>query len=160
MAILASQSMVLKIQPVQFELDKKAKWVKTHFSFRITALGQDLIFEPSEDITVLYEDLVTLYKGVGQFIRMLQSLPGDSDPLDDSIQPYEFVPLELDFEISCLNGEVSDTGEGEVTMRVMVNLGIVDQTISSEYIGCTTNIEAKGLLDFLDQLEREIMLLP
>ncbi len=156
MAILASRSMVLEILPLQPEFDKGDEWIQTHFSFQVRASGQELTVKPSEGITILYEDLVALHDGIGQFVQRLQSLPEDSDPVVELIEPYEFVPLELDFEVSCLNGEISDKGEGEITMRIMVNLGIVNQAFYSEYVGCTTNVEAKSVFDFLDDLKREI----
>jgi hypothetical protein len=87
---------------------------------------------------------------------MLQQLPEDTDPIYP-IEPYLFTPLTLNFELECINGDISDDAtEGEITIRVMANLAMINQNFPSEYVGCITSVEIGNLLRFVNDLEMEL----
>ncbi len=136
MARLISKSVFLEILPLkpQFEEEEKG-WIQTHFLLELKVPGQRLIIQPSENLFILYDNFTFFLKGVRQFIQKLQHIPEDTDPITDSIKPFEFVPLELDFKFALLDGEVSSEEEGEITVQIMANLEMINSSLSSEYIG-------------------------
>ena len=150
--------MLLKILPLKVEYEKGNKWVQTDFSLSLKILKTELIIHPIKKRRILYSNLVQLLEGVRQFIERQRSYPEDIDVIGNNVKPFEFVPLELDFEFSCLGGDISSNAEeGEVTLQIMANLGLINQSLSSEYVGCITNIDIKtDLISFLDNLEKEL----
>ena len=156
MATLSSSRISWTILPLNPKFEGKWKWIETQSSLTIKVGEQELKIKPPNNLSLLYADFVRFNEGIRKFIRLLSNTPEGSPPIGTSIAPFEFVPLELDFEFSCLNGEVSADGQGEITLRIMFNLENVSRALNSEYAGCMTNIDAQQLLNFLDDLEREV----
>jgi hypothetical protein len=156
MATLSTLSMSWTILPLTPRFEGKWQWIETESSLTIKVGEQELEIKPPNNLTILYADFMRFDEGIRKFVQMLSNIPENSPIVGTSIVPFDFVPLELDFEFSCLNGEVSSDGQGEVTLRIMFNLENVSRALNSEYVGCTTNVDAQQLLNFLDELERDI----
>lgn len=155
MATLTSISnrMTCEISPLKFSKD--SKWLETHLLLKTALIGQTIAYTPLRPVTLMYNDFVFFINGVRDFLKRLKERPEDSDPLQPFC-PFVFTPLELDFEFSCLEGEYDEDGNGEVAIRFMVNLKQINDGLTSEYIGYTTEVEVKELHQFVDRLEIEL----
>ncbi|WP_225409270.1 hypothetical protein [Stigmatella hybrida] len=67
-------------------------------------------------------------------------------------QSEGFVPLELNFELQAMEGEVRAGGDGEFTLRVMVNVTGTGSPNGSVYVGCEGVIDAAHVRDFTTRL--------
>lgn len=73
---------------------------------------------------------------------------------EDSRKEAEaFVPLELGFQAQALSGEVDPAGEGEFTLRFMVNVGDQSENGGRVYVGAEGIVEVTRVRDFIAALE-------
>ena len=73
-------------------------------------------------------DIVRLANYVDDHLKFVASNP--------DAQSDVYVPLELNFQLQALEGEVRNVGEGELSLRVMANVADPGHEGGSSYVGC------------------------
>lgn len=153
MAEIKSAHTTFRLTPLAVEFPGE-EWIVSDISLRIDNKRQSVLWRPLPHPTILRSDYHRLSTGIRRFINRLAAV--DSDTLFEEVEPFVFLPLELDFEFACLDGDISLDGEGEVTIRVMLNTNGTGESKQSEYVGSTFNIRAVQLQRFLNDLEKEV----
>ncbi|NWB29036.1 hypothetical protein [Pseudomonas gingeri] len=94
-----------------------------------------------------------LYRGdierlIAYFFNHVQSLVlgGEESPV--------YVPLESDFQIKCLSGDVVDFSDGYFSMSVMFNCGVGGEGSANTYFGFETIVDVGELSLFCEELRR------
>lgn len=94
-----------------------------------------------------------LYRGdieklIAYFFNHVQSLilGGEESPV--------YVPLESDFQIKCLSGDVVDFSDGYFSMSVMFNCGMGSEGSANTYFGFETVVDVGELSLFCEGLRR------
>jgi hypothetical protein len=157
MAEIKSARTTFRLTPLSVEFPGE-DWIVSDISLRMDNKGQSIIWQSVPKSTIRPNDYQRLANGIRHFISHLVAV--NSDNLFGEIEPFIFVPLELSFEFACLEGDLSPDGEGEVTIRVMINTMLntdrTDESKQSEYVGSTFSIKNARLQRFLNDLEEEV----
>jgi hypothetical protein len=84
-----------------------------------------------------------------------------SDYLDNHLRSLQngatdnagpFVPLELGFQFEALDGDIDAAGEGELSLRLLINVGVEPAEETRVYSGVEGAIDARKLAEFAAQL--------
>lgn len=145
----------IKLTP-SFEADG-GKWFPINILFSI-ANDDILNIENKQEIHLTQNDISRLIENTKQFINLRVNID-DNFPVV-SIDEFTFVPMELGFQFSCLDGDVDKNLFGEITLRIMINLELIRKNLSSTYVGAEFNVDAQTLIRFLQDMEREFLHLP
>ena len=148
MAEIKSAHTTFRLIPLALESSNE-EWIISDVSLRIDNNRQSVLWRPIPHPTILRNEYRKLVIGIRRFVERLTAT--DSDNLFEEVEPFFFVPLELDFEFECLDGELSPDGDGEITLRVMINTN----SRKPEYVGSTISISTTQLQHFLTDLEEE-----
>jgi hypothetical protein len=154
--ISVNSSFLLSPQNLLYDNDKY-QWIRTECTLTLSIKEQTLLLQSKPYSCIQKSNFLLLIAGVRNFVEQLRARGAIIDSRR-AIAEFLFVPLELDFEFACLNGDISEDGEGEVTLRIMLNLGTIDESLSSEYVGGIMNVSLATLLTFIDTLEAEVAL--
>lgn len=148
MAEIKSAHTTFRLIPLALESSSE-EWIISDVSLRIDNNRQSVLWRPIPHPTIRRNEYRKLVIGIRRFVERLAAT--GSDNLFEEVEPFFFVPLELDFEFECLDGELSPNGDGEITLRVMINTN----SRKPEYVGSTVSISATQLQHFLNDLEEE-----
>jgi hypothetical protein len=121
---------------------------------RLKLPTQVVLIVPDELMAMPYTDIGRLVGWIRGFVSKLTELP-IGHPHARQIEPFTFVPMQLDFEFACLEGDVTKDLDGVVSLRVMLNLRPFSDEYKSEYIGVETDVDPKQLIEFTTTLEQE-----
>ena len=149
MAELKTEQFTFHWMPLEFEFPGEG-WIRSELFLRILVNRQTLLLQPQRAPTLSLSDYRRFVTGVRHFLDFSMVT---EDNLFEETDPFVFVPAELDFEFSLLDGDLSPDGEGEVTVCVMIR---VDDQAKPAYVGGTFSVEASQLRRFLDGLETKI----
>jgi len=149
MAKLKTEQLTFHLMPLEFEIPGEG-WIRSELFLRILVNRQTLLLQPQRAPTLSLSDYRRFVTGVRHFLDF--SMEAEDD-LFENTEPFVFVPAELDFEFSLLDGDLSPDGEGEVTVCVMIR---VDDQAKPAYVGGTFVVDASKVRDFLNALETKI----
>lgn len=149
MAKLKTEQFTFHLMPLEYEFPAES-WIRGELFLRLLVNRQTLLVQPQRAPTLSLHDYRRLVTGVRHFLDFSME---SEDNLFEDTEPFVFVPAELDFEFSLLDADLSPDGEGEVTVRVMIQ---VDNQAKPAYVGGAFSVEASQLRRFLNALEIEI----
>jgi hypothetical protein len=135
-----------------------SEWIATQLDLRLTlAENVRVLLEDRHWLELRRPDFLRLVEGIRNFIA--SKVMGEDEVPDFTVPAEEFlfVPLELGFQFACVDGEVDESLAGEITVRIMINLDVVDYELSWEYVGGEFSVDSHKLLDFVQQLEHELL---
>jgi hypothetical protein len=125
-------------------------WIDCRVVLSMSAGSESMTIRNVQNVYVQDTAFPRLFRGVKRFL---------DDCKQDRLAPeFEFVPLELAFNLTFVDGDVSeDLQEGGVIVRIMVNLNeMVDLKRARDYIGGRFHVGIKQLLQFLEELQLEL----
>lgn len=150
---------ILKLPTGYFELIPQhvtEEWIQTYLALEIVVRGEKLLLNNKHKISLQSADYSRLISSIRKFIHSRVNVD-NSDANVEFSTGLAFTPLEMHFVFVCLDGEIGADLEGEITLRIMVNLEIIDSELSSSYIGGVFNVEANSLIAFVQNLEDELV---
>ena len=153
MAEIKSAHTTFRLIPLSVEFSGE-EWIVSDITLRMGNKRQSVVWRAEPHSTILRSDYRRLSTGIRRFINSLTTI--ESDNFLEEVEPFVFLPLELDFEFACLDGDISADGDGEVTVRVMLNTDGTSESKQSEYMGSTFSIPTARLQRFANNLEEEI----
>lgn len=153
MAILELPVGYFELTPVH-GLHEDVAWYKTQISLELVIANQSLVLENQNAVSIQRADFLRFIKGIHLFIQ--SRVQAEDEFTNSPKNTFEFTPLELYFSFSCLEGDVNENLEGEITVRIMLNLDSIENQLSSSYVGGEFNIDSQGLLKFCQCLEQEL----
>ena len=74
--------------------------------------------------------------------------------VDPNSESYTFVPLDLQFELQALSGEICSQDDGEFTLRFMIDTGATSEGRSSVYVGGEAVVTLENVNRFLSSINR------
>ncbi|HRJ42052.1 MAG: hypothetical protein KJZ86_03380 [Caldilineaceae bacterium] len=148
MAELKTDQSIFRLTPLALEFPGE-EWIRSELSLRLIVNRQAVLVKPQSVPTLSRRSYRQLVTGARNFLDSCAA--GDDDIFDDR-EPFVFVPTELDFEFALLDGDISENGEGEVTVRVMIRM----ERNKSAYVGGTLSVDVSQFRRFLNTLEAEI----
>lgn len=145
----------LTLRANRTDTDIDCEWLPTKLIYRLDLMQQSILVESRETFSILLSDYIRLIEGVRSFI---QSRINPDEDFDDpnTVTIFEFVPLELGFVFVCLEGDVDENLRGSISIRLLVNLQVMEKEHSSSYIGGEFEVDSESLLEFLSDLELEL----
>ena len=156
MAYLSTSSVCFELTPVGRDNTRSGEmqWITCRLGMYMRLLGQGFPIPAEKLIAMPYTDSGRLVNWVKEFVERLSKLP-IGQPHSGNVEPFTFVPMQLDFLFACLEGDVSEDLEGVVSLRIMLNLSSLGDQYRSEYFGVETSADPKQLIEFVNTLERE-----
>lgn len=128
---------------------KYSEWIQTNLVLMLTFGSQTTLLKNKRRISIQRVDFQRFISGIREFVSRVNN----RENAFEYLEPFDFVPLELYFSFSCLEGEVDNNLEGEITVRIMVNLDVIETQLVSTYIGSEFNVNINALLTFAQELE-------
>lgn len=154
MAILKFPIGQLVIILDKLSYSKSRKYFDTQIGLTINWLSSSVKLQNSNKISLTEQDVSRLTAMLESFIHSCVNIDEcivNESKLSNSV----FAPLELGFTISCLDGDVDQDFNGEITLKIMLNSDIVDYSYSSNYVGVEVNVNSLEVLEFCEALKKE-----
>lgn len=130
-------------------------WIRTQIALNLRSKDANVLIKNRRHFFFTQGDYIRLIELSQTFINSKSKIYSEST-VSTTVEPFTFVPLELGFSFTCLDGEVDSNLDGEITIRIMLDYGLVNMEFSSNYVGGEFNVRAQDLLKFLKTLESEL----
>jgi hypothetical protein len=136
---------------ISFELKKKRELTTSLLATVGFSLAPTLgkVEVKAMPMPILLRDLERLTIYLEQHIAKLQQ--------DHWSESDTFVPLDLQFQLQALAGEVSSPDGGEFALRFMVNVGKLNSESGSVYVGGEAEVTLEQIQDFISSVRRVLM---